>query len=131
MIWCLLLTTWLADPVIGLDLSQSRDPRREPGTALAESVRLLERKDYAVFLETFLPPDDLKEALAEYKTLDALADRFGKTAPDTLLALRAALKTKPVMNPAGTRADFRLEQPAGGRNRVLLSKIGEYWFIRD
>lgn len=67
------------------------DPRREPATAIGEAVRLLERNDHVAFLKAFMRPDELKEMLAKYGTIEDVA----------------------------------------AESRLSLTKIGDYWFIRD
>lgn len=110
--------------------SQQPDPRRDSGTAIAEMIRLLERKDFVTLLNTFAVPEKLKEMVAN-KTIDAVAAEFGeRKADDVLEMLKAASKIKPTFNPDGTRADYRFDKPIGGDGRVTMVKIGEYWFIR-
>lgn len=113
--------------------SQRADPRREPATAIAEAVRLLERSDHVGFLKTFMRPDELKEMLAKYKTIEDVANEFGRDdRPAKMLdVLKAASTLTPTMNAEGTRADYRFEKPVGGARRLSLTKIGDYWYIRD
>jgi hypothetical protein len=109
---------------------QKIDPRREPATAVAEAIRVLERKDYATFLQTFARPEELKELLAS-KKIEEVAAEFGKEkAADILIALKAAAKMTPTLSREGTRADYRFEKPIGGESRITLEKIGEYWYFR-
>jgi hypothetical protein len=110
--------------------SQQPDPRREPATAIAEMVRLLERKDHVTLLKTFARPDDLKEMLAT-KTIEVVAAEFAqKRAAGALEALKAASTMKPELSADGTRATYRFDKPIGGDSRVTLMKIGEYWYLR-
>jgi len=111
-------------------LAQKPDPRREPATAIAEMVRLLEGKDYVTLLKTFARPDDLKQMLAT-KTIEVVAAEFAeKKAAGALEALKAASTMKPELTADGTRADYRFGRPIGGDTKVTLMKIGELWYLR-
>jgi hypothetical protein len=109
------------------------DPRREPATAIAACARLLEAKEYVGFVKTCFRPAELQELSAKYGTEEAVAQEFEKSGgPAKLLdVLKAASTVTPVMNAAGTRADYRFEKPVAGANRLSLVKIGELWFLRD
>ena len=126
---------FMAALFVGLSLqpvraAQRPDPRREPATAIAEAIRLLERKDYVALLENFARPDELKAMLAK-KPIEELAADFGqRRAAGTLDALKAASRMTPELSQDGLRADYRFEKPVGGENRVRLVRIGEYWFLR-
>lgn len=111
-------------------LGQKIDPRREPATTVAEAIRVLERKDYATFLQKFARPEELKELLAK-KTIEEVSAEFAKEkAADVLLALKAAATMTPALSREGTRADYRFEKPIGGESRITLEKIGEHWYFR-
>ena len=91
----------------GTEILQKVDPRREPATLIAEAIRLLERKDYTTFITTCARPDELKEMLANKKLEDIAQEFARKKAPDLLVVLKEAARTKATLNADGTRADYR------------------------
>ena len=108
----------------------AKNPRRDPVTAIAEGIRLLEKQDYVVFLQSFVRPDDLKEMTAG-RTIDAVAREFGETrAAKALALLKAASTMTPVVNAEKTRADFKFAKPVEGEAVLSMRKIGDYWYIR-
>jgi hypothetical protein len=111
----------------------SADPRREPGTAIKEAIRLLEARDYAVVVKTFIRPSELEEMLTKHGTIEEVAKEFVKDdRPAKMLdVLKAASTMTPTMNADGTRANYTFEKPVGGAKRLSMAKIGDYWFLRD
>lgn len=108
----------------------ARNPRRDPVTAIAEGIRLLEKQDHVVFLQSFIRPDDLKEMTAG-RTIEAVAKEFGeKRAAKALTLLKAASTMTPVVNAEKTRADFKFAKPVEGEAVLSMRKIGDYWYIR-
>ena len=111
-------------------ICQAADPRTQPETAVKEAIRLLEARKYVEFLRTFVRPSELEEILAK-ASIDEVAREVGeKRVPDLLSALRAASAMKPVINEAGTRAEYRFEKPFGRERRISMEKIGEFWYLR-
>ena len=125
-----LLGTVLVFLIVAPIAAQNPDPRRDPTLAVAEMIRLLEKKDHATLLKTFATPEEL-ERLTRDKTFDARVVEFANTrAAGYLLALQAASKMKPTFNDDRTRAYYRFEKPIGGEPRISLQKIGEFWYLR-
>ena len=109
-----------------------RPPRPPPDasarTALALAIGLLEAKDYAGFVERFVPPDELERERCAGRTLDDVADaRLAD--PDQLLArLRQVRGVPPALAGGGTTATF--EGSRHGRPvRVVFQKIGGRWYL--
>jgi hypothetical protein len=109
------------------------DPRREPATAIKEAIRLLEARDYLVFVKTVIRPSELEELLTKHGTLEEVAKEFAKNdRPARILdVLKAASTLTPTRNADGTGANYAFEKPVGGAKRLSMAKIGDYWFLRD
>jgi hypothetical protein len=113
--------------------AQAADPRREPATAIAEGIRLLEAKDYVTFVKTCFRPSEVEELTKKFGTVEDVAkalEKAGKPA-QLLEVLKAASTLTPTLNATGTRADYKFEKPVAGANRLSLAKVGDLWYLRD
>jgi hypothetical protein len=106
------------------------DPRREPASAIADMIRLIERRDFVALLKTYATPDQL-EKFTESATLEAAAAKVAdERGAGMLEALKAAAKLTPDINAEKTRARYRFPAPIAGDGSLTLVKIGEYWYLR-
>ncbi len=111
-------------------IGQTVDPRTQPETAVKEAIRLLEARKTVEFLRTFVRPSELEELLKKAPIDEVAKEIEERRVPDLLAALRAASTMKPVINEAGTRAEYRFEKPFGRERRIAMEKIGEFWYLR-
>ena len=104
------------------------DPRENLDTAIAEAIRLLEKKDYAGFLTTFSEPGRLAK---RRDSLQEFAAEFGRERAGMVLGvLKQIQKTKPSVSENGTVATFKVDPaPAGGRDNIRWRKTDRYWYI--
>ena len=104
------------------------DPREKLDTAIAEGVRLLEKKDYVAFLTAFVTPADLA---ARGKSVEDFAAEFATERGEVaLVALKQIQTLKPAMSADGTSATFQLhlaDERAPGA--MTWTKIGARWYI--
>jgi hypothetical protein len=129
LVVCATLSACAVQPVF----AAQADLQRELTTAIKDAILLLERKDYVAFMKTFMRPEELKEMLEKYGSIEGVATEFGRSErPSTLLkALEAASKIEPAFSREGTRADYTFETPIAGERRLSFQKIGDRWFLRD
>ena len=106
------------------------DPRENLDTAIAEAVRLLEAKEHAAFLKTFIEPSMLA---SRRDTFEEFAASFAGERADRLLAmLKHARTMKPAMNAEGTIATYQPDPNAGvGTRSLRWEKTGKYWYIAN
>jgi len=107
------------------------DPREEPGTAIAEGIRLLEGKDYKTFVQHYTPPEAFNVLVSTGK-VDDFAKSFGEEASATMLQVLKAVKDmKPVLSPDGKTATFKLKEPIAGSDSFSLVKIDKFWYLSN
>lgn len=106
------------------------DPRENLDSAIGEAIRLLEAKDYAAFLKTFIEPTMLA---SRRDSFEAFAASFAGERADRLLATLKHLRTlKPAMNTDATIATYQPDPNAGvGTRPVRWEKTGKYWYIAN
>ena len=115
----------------GLAADSKTDPREKLETAIPEGIRLLEAKDYATFLKTFVAPDDFKRITAE-ASLDEFVKKFSeRKAADLLQALKSIKDAKPTLDPAGKKASYDLTERIGGHRTLTFVKVDKHWYITD
>lgn len=105
-------------------------PTDLPST-FATMKRLLSARKHLEFFETFMTPEDRKRFSSGKagKTLEDLAEEFGKGKSDELLGLIEKIeRTKPELDAEGTTAKFA--NPDGGRGLVLV-RIDGTWRIKN
>jgi hypothetical protein len=97
--------------------------------AIAEGLRLLEAKDFATFLKTFMKPTDLTEHLSKFGTMEKLTAALSRHKESALLLekFRAASKVEPTFSGDGVRANFPFDAVIGNDRRLQLEKIGDRW----
>lgn len=105
-------------------------PREKLDTAIAEGIRLLEAKEYASFLKSFVPPDVLKQL--DGGSIDEFAKKFSeKKAGQLLAALKSVKNEKPKMDDDGKTATFEIKLEDAPRKTVVFKKIEKYWYISN
>ena len=106
------------------------DPRENLDTAIAEAVRLLEAKDHAAFLKSFIEPSMLA---SRRDTFEEFSASFAGERADRLLAMLKHTRTlKPTMNAEGTIATYQPDPNAGvGTRSLRWQKTGRYWYIAN
>ena len=98
-------------------------------TAISEGIRLLEAKEYKVFLASFVSPADLKTNTKEM-SLEEFAKWFGvRKAPRLLEVLKEINYAKPTLDDTGTRATFALKEEIGGVKSITFVKVEKYWYL--
>jgi hypothetical protein len=120
---------FLAPAVTGTEA----DPREDLNSLVPHAISLLETKQYVKALEALAEPEVLKKSLErEKRALDEFAMRFGETKAAILLdALRSIRGKKSELSADGTKATFALDQPAGGKGKVVFIKTGKLWSIQN
>ncbi len=108
------------------------DVRQDLGKLVPESIRLLEAKEYATFLQTVVPPEDFKKITGE-KGIDAFAAKFAEKKAGSLLAVLKAIKDlKPKLSEDGNTASYPLpEIPDVPKKEIVFTKIDGRWFIKN
>ncbi len=105
------------------------EAREKVETAIPEGIRLLEAKEYAVFLKAFVPPE-LLGRLTEKTTLEEFAKQFSEQkGPRLLKALQSIKGTKPLLSDDGLKATFKPKDDTGKERTLVFVKIGKYWYI--
>lgn len=112
-------------------MCEEADPREKLDGAIAESIRLLEAKDYVTFLNKFAPPDKLKANLGN-GSIEDLAKVFGaRKAVRALKVLKEIKEKKPTMSDDGMTAKYALEEAVDDNKEVVFEKVGKFWYIRN
>jgi hypothetical protein len=112
---------------------RQQDEPRTVKAAIAEGLRLLEAKDVATFLKTFMKPTDLTEHLSKFGTMEKLTAALSRHKESALLLekFRAASKVEPTFSGDGVRANFPFDAVIGNDRRLQLEKIGDRWYLND
>jgi hypothetical protein len=119
----------LVTPAVAQDVKP--ESREALETAIPEGIRLLEAKEYKVFVEIFVPPADLKKII-EGSSLEEFAKKFGeRKAPRLLEILKEIKGTKPSLDDNGTEATFSLKEEKDGKKSITFVKIDKYWYIKN
>jgi len=116
-------------PAVAQDVKP--ESREALETAIPEGIRLLEAKEYKVFVEIFVPPADLKR-IVEGSSLEEFAKKFGeRKAPRLLEILKEIKGTKPSLDESGTKATFALKEEKDGKKSITFVKVDKYWYIKN
>ncbi len=100
-------------------------------TAIPEGIRLLEAKEYTLFMKSFAKPDDLKRVL-EKESMDEFAKRFGETRGAILLSILKDFKdVKPKMDETGTKATYPVKTEGSPKKEMTFTKIEKRWYIEN
>jgi hypothetical protein len=119
----------LVTPAVAQDVKP--ESREALETAIPEGIRLLEAKEYKVFVEIFVPPADLKKII-EGSSLEEFAKKFGeRKAPRLLEILKEIKGTKPSLDDNGTEATFSLKEEKDGKKSITFIKVDKYWYIKN
>lgn len=107
------------------------DPQEKLETAIPEAIRLIEAKEYAKFLKSYVAPEDLKKIAAEMP-LDEFAKFFGEKKAEPLLKMLKAIKgVKPTLDADGKKATFKVKDPIDGRDSISFQKVDKRWYIQN
>lgn len=112
---------------------QNPNPRTKPDTIVAEGIRLIEAKEWARFLQAFVPPEEFKR-ITEQAPIEQFAKAFGESGRgDALLAALKSVKgATPTLDADGTTATYKLKEPvAGMRDTLTFIKVGEFWYLKN
>jgi hypothetical protein len=107
------------------------DPREKLSTLIPEAIRILEAKEYSIFLKNFVSPTEFRELILK-TGLDqsAFARQFGdKRAPQLLLILKSLSDAKLTLDPIGMIVTYELPESVGRRNTLSFQKIVKYWYM--
>lgn len=100
-------------------------------TAIPEGIRLLEAKEYVVFLKSFVAPSDLK-MITERSSLEEFAKKFGETkGPRMLEVLKEIKEAKPSLDATETKATFALKEEIGPKKSITFAKQEKRWYIQN
>ena len=119
----------LAAPAFAVDATD----RQSLEKAVPYAISLLEAKNYKTFLETFMPPEELKEATSEM-TIDEMARGFARRSKgaDMLKALKMIKGMKPTLEEKGTVAIFQLPgDGVKGNKEFKFVRVGKNWYISE
>jgi len=111
------------------------DPREKIETLIPYGIKLLEAKEYAKFLQEFVPPDDFKRITKDLP-LENFAKDFGASNAQVLLAVLKGIKDeKPKLDADGKVATFELsekvKEAAGGKPTIKFTKVEKFWYINN
>lgn len=110
------------------------DPRADIKTAIPEAIRLLEAKDYANFIKSFMPPSQLSQMPIPVDQLAAMmsADPSAAAQFQTMIDVLKRIQTlTPTMDASGNKATYTLDPPAGNEKQVSLVKENGLWYLGD
>ncbi len=100
-------------------------------TAIPEAIRLLEAKEYATFLKTFVLPDDLKK-ITEAIPFDKLVKDFSMEKADVLLNILKGIKdARPTLADDGKKATYPLKKGTAPKDAIHFVKAGKLWYISN
>lgn len=118
--------------VVGAVVAEDKpDPREQLATAITEGIRLLEAKDYERFLQDFVPPEDFKR-ITQKRPLVEFAAGFGQEKATQLLEVLKEIKdAKPMLDEAGNKATFAINEEIAGKKTVTFRKVEKYWYIQN
>jgi hypothetical protein len=107
------------------------EKREQLETAIPEGIRLLEAKEYELFLQSFVSPDELKDVTGG-TSLAEFAKKFGeRKAPRLLEVLKEIKDVKPVLDEAKAEATFAFKKEIGGKKSITFQKVDKYWYIKN
>lgn len=107
------------------------NPQQNLEIAIPRVIRLLKAQQYAEFLQSYVPPDEVKKITASGK-FDAMAEKFeAKKAPRLLEALEAVPTAKLTFDKEKQIATFTLKEPIAGKPDVRFVKIGALWYVAN
>lgn len=105
------------------------DPQEKLETAIPEGIRLLEAKEDAKFLKTFMAPEDFKKN--NPKKLDEFVKYFSeKEAVSVLKMLKAVRYVNPTFGNEGKLATYPLKEPIDNQNSISFKKVDKRWYLR-
>lgn len=111
-------------------VADAADPRENLDTAIADAIRLLEKKEYKEMLKRYVDPKDLEKVTAN-TPLDEFAEQFGsRKAEQLLLVLKSIQGTKPMLDKDGTEATFQPKMEVSKRS-IKFGKVDKLWYIRN
>ena len=124
---------WLLNVLAGMAAGCVEPPAPPPDAgvrmSLALAIGLLEAKDYAGFVERFVPPAELEKERGAGRTLDDIAGHL-LIEPDQLLArLRLVRGVSPTFHDGGTTAVFESvhqNRPV----RFAFRRIDGKWYLK-
>lgn len=107
------------------------DPSQGLDSVIALGIRQLEAKEYMTFLQTVVPPDELKKISEKEGGLAALAKSFGEGKAVSLLAVLKAIQArKPTFENDGKTATFTIPDATGSTKGVIkFTRIENNWYI--
>ncbi len=128
----LLAASVLASIFFGVAAADTKtDPRESLDTAIPEAIRLLEAREYAAFLKSFLPPHELKK-FTEKNSLEELAKGFGEKKASRLLRVLKAIKDlKPTFDAEGKEATYEMKERIDGKKSIFFARIDKYLYIQN
>jgi hypothetical protein len=107
------------------------DPLETLETAIPEGIRLLEAKEYKVFVESFVIPSELKK-IAAGTSLEEFAKTFGERKATRLLEVLQEIKdADPTLDETGTKATFALKEEEVGKESITFIKVEKRWYIQN
>jgi hypothetical protein len=108
------------------------DIRQNLDKLVAETIRLIEAKEFVTVLETLFTPDALKRRTA-IVPIDVVAVKWGEViAPPFLVALKTLKDTKPKFSDDGNTATF--DWPNGPESLpkfIVFIRIEGRWYIKS
>lgn len=114
-----------------LDPADTPDSRSELPSAIAHARQLLQDEKYALFLDQFAIPAELKR-LVESRDLQDVASAFAKEKAGPLLAvLQQIEQIEPELSEDGTRAEYAVKIKNFSRQRIVFQKIDGLWYLRN
>ena len=111
-----------------LDPADTPDPRSELPSAIAHARQLLQDEKYALFLDQFAIPAELKRVV-ESRDLQDVASAFAKEKAGPLLAVLQQIK--PELSEDGTLAEYAVKVKKFSRQRIVFQKIDGLWYLRN
>lgn len=115
--------------VITLSADDKMAWREKLETAIPEAIRMLEAKEYAIFLKAFVEPKQLKKMAEQGPMEDAVKKFANSNAKQLLRVLKWIKDTTPKMNKEGTSARYEFNLDGVSRTDITFNKIDKYWYI--
>jgi hypothetical protein len=98
--------------------------------AIVVATQLLVAKDYRGFLERFMPPDTLADALKTEKIDELAKDEIERRADRWLREFKLMKGVKPEVDQERTHATFRVKDPKGKEIVIKFKQVKDVWYLK-
>ncbi|MBM3999606.1 MAG: hypothetical protein FJ297_08735 [Planctomycetes bacterium] len=109
-------------------------PQAKLETAIPAAIKVLENKDYVLFLKTFAGKDDRK-FIMENGGFESFAMEWGESKAGILLnVLKSIQDQEPEMRKEGAEAVYKIPESVkslGKKKVVVFARVDNLWYLSD